>query len=169
MSKMSKKELKDLFNLMEEFSWIISKYKTIDFKQIQSNLISLVQEEEKSSLTNFQRYRDQDANKNYLIGVLPKFFQDKELFEKNSDLSDFAECLDIHLRNPEKKSRYEIIGTILCVLSEMDEKYLEKFVRAIELMLVNENLLNNIKHMKSIRSETYSWNEVIKALSGNTM
>lgn len=168
MNKMSKKELKDLLNLMEEFSWVISKYKTVDFKSVQSNLINIINEQDNydTNLMSFKRYRDKDSNKNYLIGVLPKFFQDKELFEKNLDLAQFAECLGIFLNNPEKKSRYEIIGTMLCNISEMNELSLERFVKAIELLLVNESLLNDIKQMKSIHKNSYNWNEVIKVLSG---
>lgn len=168
MSRMSKKELNDLVNLMEEFSWVISKYKNVDFKNIQSNLLNIINEQDfyNTNLMSFKRYRDKDSNKNYLIGVLPRFFQDKDLFEKNLDLADFAECLGIYLNNPEKKSRYEIIGTILCTISEMDELLLDKFVRAIELLLVDESLRNDIKTMRSVHKSSYSWNQVIRALSG---
>lgn len=168
MSRLSKKELKDLLNLMEELSWVVSKYKSVDFKSVQNNLVSLISEQNEydKGLTNFKRYRDKDSNKNYLIGVLPKFFQDKELFGKNLDLAEFAECLGIFLNNPEKKSRYEIIGTMLCTISEMDERSLEQFVNAIDLLLGNDNLLNDIKSLKKNDQFSYNWNEVIKVLSG---
>jgi hypothetical protein len=165
---MSKKELNDLVNLMEEFSWVISKYKNVDFKNVQSNLLNIINEQNSydTDLMSFKRYKDKDSNKNYLIGVLPKFFQDKDLFEKNLDLAEFAECLGIYLNNPEKKSRYEIIGTMLCNISEMDELSLDRFVRAIELLLVNEPLRQDIKKLRDIHKSSYSWNQVIKALSG---
>lgn len=170
MSKVSKKELNELVNLMEEFSWVIKKYKNVDFRNVQSNLLNIINEEDfyNSNLTSFRRYKDKDSNKNYLIGVLPKFFQDKELFEKNLDLAEFAECLGIYLNNPEKKSRYEIIGTMLCSISEMDEFSLDKFVRAIEVLLLNEHLREDIKKMRDVHKSAYSWNQVIKALgTGN--
>lgn len=166
MSKVSKKELNELVNLMEEFSWVIKKYKNVDFRNIQSNLLNIINEQDfyNPGLTNFKRYKDKDSNKNYLIGVLPKFFQDKELFEKNLDLAEFAECLGIYLSNPEKKSRYEIIGTMVCSISEMDEFSLDKFVKAIEVLLLNDDLRNDIKTMRNVHKSAYSWNYVIKAL-----
>lgn len=166
MSKISKKELNELVNLMEEFSWVITKYKNVDFRNVQSNLLNIINEQDfyNSNLTSFKRYKDKDSNKNYLIGVLPKFFQDKELFEKNLDLAEFAECLGIYLNNPEKKSRYEIIGTMLCSISEMDELSLDKFVRAIEVLLSHDDLRQDIKAMRNVHKSSYSWNQVIKAL-----
>ena len=74
MSRLSKKELKDLLNLMEEFSWVISKYKSVDFKSVQNNLVSLISEQNEydKSLTTLKRYRDKDSNKNYLIYCVNK-------------------------------------------------------------------------------------------------
>lgn len=164
MNKLSKKEVKDLVNLVEEFSWLISKYKTTDFKNLKYSLLESTVDNSHTLSMNIDRYADKNLSKNYLIGVLPKFFQDKELFEKNNDLADFAACLGIHLRYPEKKSRYEIIGTIICVLSEMDELHLSKFVRAIDLLTKDERLLNDVKMMKRY-STTYDWNDLIRSLS----
>jgi len=55
---------------------------------------------------------------------------------------------------------------MLCTISEMDERSLEQFVNAMDLLLGNENLLNDIKSLKKNTQFAYNWNEVIKVLSG---
>ena len=166
MSNVTKKDIHELFNFMEELSWIMSRYNSIDIKNRKDDLYKYLIEKNdfSTSFDNLTRYKHENSNKNYLVGTLPKFFQDREIFEKNSDLSDFGDFLGIRLKNPDKKSRYEIIGAMLCAISEMDENSLDKLVNAIDKIMHDEKILAKIK---SDKTEKYDWNSVIRSLSGN--
>lgn len=168
MTNLSRMELNELIKFVEEAANLVSKYNSNDIKKIKNSI-----QQVENDITdyshynlNLKRYNHRNSNKNYLVGILPKFFQDRELFERNSDLARFANYLGINLSSPEKKSRFEIIGTMLCVISEMDEQSLDKLVKAIENLMSNENVLNGLKSIKQVEP-SYSWNEVIRALSGN--
>lgn len=157
-----KKDIKDLINLLEEFSWLTSKYKPSQLRNLRDVLMDDLERERERDLTLIN---EQKTNTSYLIGVLPSFFQDRNFFEKNSDLNKFAEFLNIYIPNFEKKSRYEIIGVMLCYISDMDEKSLDDLVNAIDVMMKNDHIKQRIKELQSKNSDIYNWNNVIRMLS----
>lgn len=167
VNNMSNREIQELLNFMDEFAWLSSKYKASDIKNFRNILLENIDERNMRahSTRKFDDYSDKSTSKNYLIGVLPKFFQDKDLFEKNSDLAEFAECIGVYLPRYDKKSRYEMIGTIICTISEMNEMHLNQFVNAINKLVSDEMLMIDLKNYKYSKGSAYSWNEIIRQLS----
>lgn len=107
--------------------------------------------------------RSQDPNKQFLIGVLPRLFQDKELFPQNEDIADFANAaLRLDMSRTEKRSRYEIIGKVVCETDLLGEKRLTLLVTALEKLLGNKEQLAQMKEKK--RTGSFSWNETIQDL-----
>lgn len=105
-----------------------------------------------------------ESNKQYLIGVLPRLLQDKELFPKNEDIVDFAaSALGLEMNRSEKRSRYEIIGKVICETDVLRDKELSVLVRALEKTVGATGSYDEFKKRK--KSANFSWNETIQALS----
>ncbi|WP_233960458.1 hypothetical protein, partial [Pectobacterium versatile] len=122
MDKLTTKDLKTLMNFIEEFSWVANKYKDLDAKKLIEfihNVDSLKRDESYFIKHRDSRIRNVEPNeKSFLIGALPSLLMDRELFSKNKDLSDFAALIGIEVKFPEKRSRDEIIGTIICSIQD---------------------------------------------------
>lgn len=161
MKNSLKKDIKNLTNFLDEFSWIMTKYKDINLSELNKELWDSIDNRKSRSLDLFS---SQDNNKNYLIGVLPKLLQDKELFEKNMDLVSFSEALGIEVKFGEKRSRYEIIGAMICQISELNDEKLDSVVVAIEAINNDQNILKNLKNLKKT-SNNYDWNLIIQQLN----
>lgn len=113
--------------------------------------------------TIVKTYKSEDPNKHFLIGVLPRLFQDRKLFAQNEDIVDFAaSALKLNMSRSEKRSRYEIIGKVICETDTLDEKQLTDLVRALEVLLNNRDKLEMMAEKK--KSGRFSWNETIQEL-----
>ena len=149
-------------NFIEELSWLLDSKKTIDFKEVPLILRSLLNSDSSVSLDS--KYESPNPNKNYLIGILPNFFQDTDLFRTNVDLSDFAEiALSIPITRPEKRSKYELIGLIVCEITNLDDSDLTNLVNALGELTGNNEKLKKIKEEK--KKANFSWNSAIEYLS----
>lgn len=166
MKNSLKKDVKILTNFLEEFSWIVEKYKDVDLNQLNKELWNSLDSRRTNNLSLF--YSENNSNKNYLIGVLPKLLQDKELFEKNMDLVSFSNALGIEVKFGEKRSRYEIIGAMLCQISELNDEKLDKVVVAIEAINNDQSLLTNLKNLKK-NAINYDWNLIIQELNSGSI
>lgn len=167
MEKFTSKDLKTLLNFLEEFSWVANKYKNIDAKKV----LELVNQAEASKIddvnfTKDKNYRkDNFRDKRFLIGALPELLMDKELFQKNRDLSDFALLMGIEVKFPEKRSRDEIIGTIICSLQEeVNNLKISDIGDFIYKLTSDEKIITNIKIEKKYYHDSYDWNRVIRNL-----
>lgn len=149
MSKLTPRELRNIVNLIEEFTWISEKLAKID----KLKLKSLVDSSE-----------DLIDNKSYLIGNLPSLLLDRELFGVNKDIYDFAVLLGIKMNPKSNRSRNEMIGTIVCELQEENSVNIKRVYTIIDSLLGNDVLLNKIKIDKKNSGGEYDWNVVIKNL-----
>lgn len=105
-----------------------------------------------------------DPNKRYLVGVLPSLLQDKELFPQNDDIVEFAsDALGLQMNRSEKRSRYEIIGKVICETEFLDGKRLERVVKALESAVGDAGTFEELKSRK--RAGNFSWNETIQFLT----
>jgi len=114
-------------------------------------------------LLSLKKYTSQNEGKNFLVGVLPKFLQDQSVFPENKDVAGFAkEIFDIYIKY-EKKSRFEVIGTIVCYISEADDRKFEKVVELIAKVVTDESKVQKL----SLERERvgFSWNDAIRRLS----
>ena len=135
--------------------------KGIDLKEIPALLRSLL--DSNSTLPVAEKYASPNPNKNYLIGILPNFFQDKELFKSRTDLSDFAEkVLKIKVTRVDKRSEYELIGLIICEVNNLNDSDLTSLVEVLFKITGSKEKLKQIKDAK--RKANFSWNEAIKTL-----
>ncbi len=157
-----RKKITQAINFVEELSWLLDSKKSVDFKEIPSLLRNLL--ESNSPIAVNEKYSSPNPNKNYLIGVLPNLFQDTDLFKTNIDLADFAETiLKISVSRAEKRSKYELIGLIVCEVTNLNETNLTSLVEALSNISGSNEKLKQIKEAK--KKANFSWNEAIKTLS----
>lgn len=159
-----KRKITQTINFFEELSWLFDSYskRNIDFKEMPILLRQIIENNSGLSVTN--KYESPNPNKNYLIGILPNLFQDSELFKTNFDLSDFAEnVLKIEVSRVEKRSRYELIGLIVCEVINLNEDDLSILVDSLAKITNNNEKLKQFKEAK--KKANFSWNEAIQQLS----
>lgn len=159
-----KRKITQAINFVEELSWLFdaNSKRNIDFKEISVLLRQLAETSPELSVTN--KYESPNPNKNYLIGILPNLFQDSDLFKTNFDLSDFAEnVLKIEVSRVEKRSRYELIGLIVCEVINLNEGDLSVLVESLAKITNNHEKLRQFKEAK--KKANFSWNEAIQQLS----
>ncbi|HEX7636151.1 MAG TPA: hypothetical protein VF427_12845 [Noviherbaspirillum sp.] len=149
---------------LEELVWGMRGSK-LDYLADAARLLSVLGNHDTDS-TIVKTYKSEDPNKHFLIGVLPRLFQDKKLFAQNEDIVDFAaSALKLNMSRSEKRSRYEIIGKVICETDTLDEKQLTDLVRALEVLLNNRDKLEMMAEKK--KSGRFSWNETIQELLGS--
>ena len=95
---------------------------------------------------------------------MPRLFQDIKIFQKNEDIVAFAnEVLKIEVKRPDKRSKYELIGLIVCECNELNDEALEVLVDALtKITGDSEKILQMAKEKSSVG---FSWNETIRRLA----
>lgn len=79
-------------------------------------------------------------------------------------IAQFAqEVLDIPVPRYEKRSKYELIGLIVCETDQLNDEKLDQLVRALAEITKNEDKLNRIRAARE--SGQFSWNQTIRQLS----
>jgi hypothetical protein len=157
-----KRKTQQAINFIEELAWLFDAKKNIDLKELPLTLRNIL--ENNSSIPVSAKYESPNPNKNYLIGILPNLFQDVDLFKTNSDLSDFAESiLKIEINRSEKRSRYELIGLIVCEVVNLDESKLTNLVDSLASITGSKEKLKQFKEAK--KRANFSWNDAIQQLS----
>lgn len=69
-----------------------------------------------------------------LIGTIPFLLLNQQIFEKNQDIADFANRLNIQIPSPEKKKREDIIGRIVSSIASFDDKKIAELNYAIKAL-----------------------------------
>ncbi|QDW21664.1 hypothetical protein [Flavobacterium sp. KBS0721] len=163
MDKNKIKKLNQAINMIEEISWIIEN-NPLKLKELPEILKYTMNIKETSSIVS-DKYRSKNPNKDQLIGLLPNFLQDQELFKSNKDLVDFGEnILKIKITRSEKRTRYELIGLIICDIRNLNDFELEKLVDALISLSNSEERLIDIK-IKKNSNANFSWNDAIFELN----
>lgn len=157
-----RKKVVQAINFIEELSWLMDAKKGADLKELPSFLRGLL--DSGTTLPIDSKYESSNPNKNYLIGILPNLFQDEELFKTNIDLSDFAETvLKVQISRAEKRSKYELIGLIVCEVTNLNDSNLTILVNALSKLTGNKEQLKQIKEAK--KKANFSWNQAIQELN----
>jgi len=159
---LSKQEINKLKRFLEEFSWLMDTYSNVNLRAA-SKLIDESLNETSRMRKAVGVYESKNPNVHFLTGILPSLFLDQMLFKTNDDIAEFASTvLKLDIPRHYKKSKYEIIGHIVCGANKLDDKALDKLVRVLSL------LINNDKEKKKLalkkKDESFSWNEVIQSL-----
>lgn len=163
MDKAKLRKLNQAINMIEELSWIIDN-SSLKFKEI-PEIIKYALEVKESSLIVSEKYKSKNPNKDQLIGILPNFLQDQDLFRTNKDLVDFGEnILNIIITRADKRPKYELIGLIICEIRNLNDFELEKLVDALIKITNSEEKLLKIKYKKNTDAN-FSWNDAIFELN----
>jgi hypothetical protein len=159
---MTKQEILKLKRFIEELAWLMDTYSKIDLKKA-SKLIDESLGETSEVRKAMGAYESNNPNIHFLIGVLPSLFLDESLFRTNDDIADFAsDILEVNIPRHQKKSKYEIIGHIVCETSRINEKGLDRLVRALSVLVNDEKGKRIIAEKK--KDSSFSWNDVIQGL-----
>jgi hypothetical protein len=157
-------KIKHAIDFLEELSWLLESKKKLDLSNI-SDLLRRRLAPAESVVSTAKNYVSPNPNIHYLIGILPRLFQDEKLFVKNDDIADFAhDVLGISITRVEKRSKYELIGLIVCETNELNDFALNTMVQALAHIAGNTEKLSLIAKAKS--STGFSWNEAIRNLAG---
>lgn len=150
-----------LFNFIEELSWLLSSYDGADFRAL-ANLSKEFQHalELRNSLVHRSGTGGGDDS---LVGVLPGLLVDERLFPSNEDIAEFASSLlSIDIPRWSKKSKYELIGHIVCHAHLSPPLRRRKLVDAMRSLVVDRDLI--MKKIATDRKAGASWNEIIQSL-----
>jgi hypothetical protein len=163
MNKDNQSAIKKAINFLEELSWLLDSRKGIDLKTVVSVLQDTVKE--RNRMSNFAKeYKSPNPNKHFLIGVLPKLFQDARLFPANESIATFAEeILKINISRYEKRSKYELIGLIVCETESLSDEKLANLVDALSQITGSEEKLEKFREER--KKVDFSWNETIQKLT----
>lgn len=156
-------KVKYAIDFLEELSWLLEAKKNLKLSEIPELLRSKLSSPEKTSGST-DKYISPNPNIHYLIGILPRLFQDTKLFAQNEEIADFArEVLHIDISRVEKRSKYELIGLIVCATDELNDKKLEDLVNSLAVITGSADKINTLAKEKS--SIGFSWNETIRKLA----
>jgi len=159
---LTKQEIRKLKRFLEEFSWLMDTYSKVDLKKA-SLLIDESLEETSEVRKAVGNYESKNPNIQFLTGVLPSLFLDESLFRTNDEIAEFASAiLKLDIPRHHKKSKYEIIGHVVCETNKLNEKGLDKLVRALSLLVNDEK--RKVILTKKKKDGTFSWNEMIQTL-----
>lgn len=162
MNKFTPAQLKKTSMALDDLVWTLQKIDVNQLRNVGDMLRTYLSEVDMPSSVA-QTYKSSSPNKHFLIGVLPKLFQDKQLFPLNEDIAEFANtALDLKMSRTEKRSRYEIIGKVVCETDTLDEIGLTSLVQALEKLVENKDKLAQMAEKK--KSGSFSWNETLQEL-----
>ena len=141
-------------------SWLLSSYDELDFKALGQLSASFAEAARHSSVIS-RSTRSKTSQE--LVGVLPSFFLDVELFPTNEDIVEFSQMvLGIGIPRWQKKSKHELIGHIVC---HTDNASPEKLTRVVAALDEAWNERGTARRRLTIeRQSGRNWNEVIQSL-----
>lgn len=147
---------------LEELSWLLNTYSDIDFKAIEK--IAYQDLFNKKNITSIESYTPENPNIQFMVGVLPIILDDRKIFPSNEDIASFSkEVLKLEVPYWQKRSKYEIIGNIICNTYKLNDKGLSKLVRVLSKLVQNDQKAKKL--LRDKRKKTVSWNEIIDELS----
>lgn len=148
--------------VLEEVLWLLDSKRGTSLRELPTVLRR--QLDENSDLTAVAgQYASPNPNKHFLIGVLPRLFQDTTLFPSNEDIAEFAQTvLGVPISRFEKRSKYELIGFIVCETNDLDEEKLSHLVRSLADITGSEEKLQRV--VEARRDGGLNWNEAIRQI-----
>lgn len=147
---------------LEELSWVLSSNSHLDFKAL-PRLIKDVLERSVIKPQAVGGYVSSNPNKHFLVGVLPRLFIDENLFPSNDDIAEFARSV-MHVEIPRfhKKSRYELIGHIVCQTNTLDDEKLRNLAKALDVLASRADAVKTVATKR--KQGQFEWNEVLQSL-----
>jgi hypothetical protein len=147
---------------IQELSWLLSSYEDLDFKALGAltDQLTIVQRAN-SNLRTHSANRAPTVQ--LLVGIVPSLLTDDRLFPTNEDVIEFSRlALGITIPRWHKKSKYELIGHIVCSTEHADPKRLQRLVNALGDLMDDKGETRRALEVQ--RQSGLSWNEVIQKL-----
>ncbi|WP_345879170.1 hypothetical protein [Shewanella algae] len=156
-------KVKYAIDFIEELSWLLDSKKKLKLSEIPDILRGQMLANE-SMVSAAEQYASPNPNIHYLIGVLPRLFQDMKLFPKNEDIASFAkDVLGVDVSRIEKRSKYELIGLVVCECNSLNDSKLEDMVKALSAITMSSEKISRFAEEKKLTG--FSWNETIRKLA----
>jgi hypothetical protein len=156
-------KIKYAIDLIEELSWLLDSKRKLKLSEIPDILRGQMLATN-SVVSAANKYESPNPNIHYLIGVLPRLFQDKKIFPRNEDIASFAnDVLGVEVSRVEKRSQYELIGMVICECNNLDDSKLEDMVSALAGITGNSEKINRFAEAR--KATGFSWNETIRRLA----
>ena len=161
--ELKSRNLRRFARFLEEMSWLMANYIDLDFRDLSMMLHDRLEdlskaEEKVSSLVS------SNPNKHFLVGVLPRLFVDKSLFPTNDDIAQFAlSVMDVKIPRYNKKSKYELIGHVLCQTNDLNDIRLNKLVKALAVLAEGDDRAKKL--IKERKEQSFGWNAIIQELA----
>ena len=147
----------------EELSWLLATYSNIDFKSMPNTIGKYFSTFTKESIV-MRQYISDSPNQHFLVGILPSVLNDESLFATNEDIAQFAKTvMKVNLLRYGKKSRYELIGTIVCETNKLNDFELTELVNALTVLARKKDKAKSL--IAKRRQENYGWNMIIQELA----
>lgn len=156
-------EPRTLFKFVEELSWLLSSYDDLDFKAL-GNLTEEISRSQRAT-ANIRNHSShtRTPTSQLLVGTLPGLLKDESLFPTNEDIVEFSfMTLDISITRWQKRSKYELIGHIVCHADAASQEKLDRLVRILNSIMSDKG--ETKRDLQEQRRSGLSWNEVIQKL-----
>lgn len=152
-------------DFFEELLWFLDSKKNLKLKGIPKGLRDLLAQDTHGLTSKYiNNFAVPNSNIRFLIGVLPQLFQDEKLFATNIQIAKFAEeVLGINVTRPDKRSKYELIGLIVCQTNNLSDSQLVDLVQALNELTQSVDKLNLVRNI--VQNDSFSWNETIQKLT----
>lgn len=148
---------------VEELSWLLSSFDDLDYRAL-SNFATEMGPVKTPTPSSARGRRNETI---ILLGRLPALFLDEDLFPSNEDIAEFAnQALRIDIPRWHKKSKYELIGHVVCNANFLDSVHLNKLVSAVS-NLQDSKSGQTRDIVQNQRKLGLSWNEVIQNMISN--
>ena len=162
-SSQKSRDIRKVRSFIEEFSWLLASYSNVDFRAIPE---VLAQHEKSFSAAHIAMgsYASSNPNKHFLVGALPRLLKDNTLFPQNADIAEFAaSVMDVHIPRHDKRSKYELIGLIVCETEHLNDANLDKLVSALAAITDGDSRTKSI--IKQRKQQNFEWNAIIQELA----
>ena len=146
---------------IEDLCWLLDSNKNIDFKKASTAIKELMRLNVSNAFDSNNAVQNEAMS--HLIGILPTLLKDETLFPSNSRINQFAtQVLQLEISRWEKRSRFEIIGLIVCSVEETNQDRLATLTDWITKLLENKERVREIQ--KENNENAFSWNIAIQKI-----
>ncbi len=151
-----------LFLFLEELAWLLSSYSDLNIESAVKEMRSKTGHDvNASSVAN--AYVSSNPNKHFLVGTLPRILVDEALFPTNEHIAQFANSvLRVDIPRFHKKSKYELIGHIVCETNNLDDSALSKLVKALGIIIDGGEKIRKLVSQRQIQD--FGWNAIIQEI-----
>jgi hypothetical protein len=150
---------------LEELAWLFKAHSSLDIAAISKYLATATADTAATAVVG--GYASTNPNKQFLVGALPRIFMDESLFPTNEDIAQFAESvMELRILRYGKKSKYEIIGHIICETDALNDHKLSKLVSALAKLAEGDTRTKLL--IRKRKEQQFEWNAIIQELAQTT-